>query len=149
NTVNARPGLPAVGALEEAAGLEAVLALAVLDVLALAAQAGAHRPRRLRGAAGGPGLQLHRQFLRLAAAGVLDLHLIARLVGADLLDQRLVALHLLAAELGDDVLGQEAGAGGRALLGDRDQLGALDGLLGVLAGDAHVDAAGLLRRGRG
>src|SRR5262249_44694972 len=151
DAVDALPGGAGVGGAVDAAVLVAAGALVILDVGGLAGVSGAVGPGRAAragpagaGSAGSPAAagalavgQLHGQLV--LAAPHLQLDLVAGLGGSGQLQQAVVGLDRLVADLADHVARLEARLLGRAALGDVLQLGPLV-VAGVLAAQAQVSS---------
>jgi hypothetical protein len=144
--VHALPGQTAVVAPEDAAGLEAVLALTQLHVLALAVEAPGVRTRvgiRIGLAlafARAPG-DLDLELVALALD--LELRLLAALAAADGALEVLPGLHGLVADGEHEVAGLQTGTGGGAVLRHAGELRAI-AVGGVLALHAEIGVARLV-----
>src|SRR5262249_15558014 len=145
--VDGVPGVARVVRAIDAAGLPAVLALLILDIRLLAAEAAAVGPLARRAApASAAGEELRDVDLGqgqlevelLLAAEDRQLHLVAGLLVAGGFHHEFAeVVDGLAISAGDDVVDLQAGLGGRAVLDDG---GDLQAFLGVLAAEPGVDA---------
>src|SRR5262249_12703134 len=138
DAVDARPRFAAVAGLVDAAALEAVGSLLLLDVLLLAAVETLERPARVARRRTVPLAQRQLHVLALRCAGTFQLQLVAGVVVLHFRNQLTEGKDRLVADADNDVARLQPRLVGRPALGDLRHAGAG---VGVFALDAEETVA--------